>query len=87
MALEDASVAATGGLTLQIGDTSDSFNRLTIGIGDMSAKGLLIHDIDISTQEGATEAVNKIKTAINSVSTSVEFDTHTPREGDIRRCL
>ena len=34
----------------------------------MSAKGLLIHDIDISTQEGATEAVNKIKTAINSVS-------------------
>ena len=68
MALEDASVAAKGGLTLQIGDTSDSFNRLTIGIGDMSAKGLLIHDIDISTQEGATEAVNKIKTAINSVS-------------------
>ena len=55
-------------LTLQIGDTSDSFNRLSVSIQDMHVDSLGIEDLDISTQAGAQSAVDKIKAAINTVS-------------------
>ena len=60
--------AAKGGLTLQIGDTSDSFNQMSVTVGDMHTKGMGIADIDISTQAGAAESVQTIKDAINYVS-------------------
>ena len=66
---ETEAVAASGGLTLQIGDTSDDFNQMTVGIDSMSASSLGVGDIDISTQAGAKAAVDKIKAAINQVST------------------
>lgn len=56
------------GLTLQIGDTSDKFNQLDVAIKDCHTDSLGIADIDISTQEGAAAAVDKIKDAINYVS-------------------
>ena len=59
-----------GGLTLQIGDTADSFNQLTVSVGDMHVKALGIGDIDISNQEGAAKAVETIKNAINTVSST-----------------
>lgn len=64
--------AATGGkgLVLQIGDTSDSYNKLTVSVNDMHTTALGINDVDISTQDGAASAVEKIKTAINSVSST-----------------
>ena len=55
-------------LDLQIGDTADSFNKLSVTVSDMHAKAIGIGDVDISTQEGAAAALDKIKTAINSVS-------------------
>ena len=58
------------GLTLQIGDTADDFNQLTVSVGNMKAKSLGIADVDISTQAGAQAAVSKIKDAINSVSST-----------------
>ena len=58
----------SGGLTLQIGDTSDDFNKLTVGIQDMHTDKLGIDTIDIGTQAGAQAAVDKIKAAINTVS-------------------
>ena len=58
------------GLTLQIGDTADSFNQMTVSVGDMHADALGIADVDISTQAGAQAAVDKIKSAINSVSST-----------------
>lgn len=58
------------GLKLQIGDTADTFNQLTVSVGDMHTKALDIADIDISTQDGATAAIDKIKAAINSVSST-----------------
>ena len=58
------------GLTLQIGDTSEDFNQMTVSVGDMHADALGIADIDISTQAGAQKAVDKIKSAINSVSST-----------------
>ena len=56
------------GLTLQIGDTSDAWNQLKVSVEDMHCAALGIANVDISTQDGAAEAVNVIKEAINSVS-------------------
>ena len=56
------------GLTLQIGDTSDSFNQLNVSINDCHIASLGIDGIDISTQKGAQDAVDVIKEAINYVS-------------------
>ncbi len=58
------------GLTLQIGDTSDPFNQMEVSVGDMHAEALGIADIDISTQKGAQDAVDLIKNAINTVSST-----------------
>ena len=58
------------GLTLQIGDTSDSFNKLTVSVQDMHTKALGIDadNISIASQSAAAAAVDKIKAAINTVS-------------------
>jgi len=70
-AVEGTKPAGSGkGLTLQIGDTAESFNKLTVSVGDMHAKSLGIGGIDISTQEGASAAIDKLKSAINSVSST-----------------
>ncbi|MDY2997034.1 MAG: flagellin [Faecalimonas sp.] len=57
-------------LTLQIGDTSADFNQMNVSVGDMHTDALGIKDIDISNQAGAKAAVDKIKAAINSVSST-----------------
>ncbi len=56
------------GLTLQIGDTADHFNQLTVSIRDMHADSLGISEIDIGSQSGAQAAVDVIRNAINQVS-------------------
>lgn len=63
-------LASGGGLMLQIGDTSDSYNQLELGIADMHVNALDLTSVDISTRDGASSAMSKIKTAINTVSTS-----------------
>ncbi len=55
-------------LTLQIGDTSDSFNQLKVSIKDMHTKALGIDKLSLGTQTGAQAAVSAIKDAINYVS-------------------
>ena len=62
--------SATKGLTLQVGDTNDSYNKVTVSVGDMSAKGLGIDTLDVSTQTAASSSINTIKAAINTVSTN-----------------
>lgn len=62
---------ATGGsLQLQIGDTADSFNQLSVAVGNMNAKSLGIQNISIANQDDAKKAVEKIKNAINIVSST-----------------
>ena len=56
------------GLTLQIGDTADSYNQLKVSLGDMHCKSLKIDGIRIDDQESAARAVDAIKDAINQVS-------------------
>jgi flagellin len=60
----------TGGLTLQIGDTSDSWNQMNVSINDMHTSSLGIDDISISTQADAAKAISVIKDAINYVSST-----------------
>ena len=72
-ATQDIVFSATkngAGLTLQIGDTSEDFNQMTVSVSDMHTVALGIADLDISTQAGAKAAVDKIKSAINSVSST-----------------
>lgn len=67
---DDIDISASSGsaLKLQIGDTSDSYNRLEVAIKDMHASSLGISGLNISTQDGAAAAVDLIKNAINKVS-------------------
>ena len=55
-------------LTLQIGDTSDSFNQLRVGIKDCHVDALALTDMKIGDQDSAAKALDKIKSAINYVS-------------------
>ena len=64
----DSEGTTAGGLSLQIGDTSDSYNKLTVSVGDMHSKMIGVGDVDISSQKGAAEALDKIKQAVNTVS-------------------
>ena len=57
-------------LTLQIGDTADRFNKMKVNVGDMHAKALGIDTLTIADQEGAAKAIQSIKDAINTVSST-----------------
>lgn len=69
------------GLRLQIGDTADDFNQVTVNIRSMDCKGLGIDSINVENQDSAAEAIEKLKNvsgdneygAINIVS-SVRAD-------------
>lgn len=58
------------GLTLQVGDTAANFNQVTVGVPDMSARGLGLDSIDLSTQAGAASALSRINSAIDKVSSA-----------------
>ena len=55
-------------LVLQIGDTSDSFNQLRVGIKDCHVDALGLTDMKIGDQDSVAKALDKIKSAINYVS-------------------
>ncbi len=66
-----APIVGGGGLTLQIGDTADIFNKMSVSVADMSAKGLGLEHlkkVGIMTESAASDAIDTIKTAINTVS-------------------
>lgn len=63
--------AATGeALTLQIGDTADKYNQMNVNVGDMHSKALGIEDLTVANPDGAAAAIQKIKDAINTVSST-----------------
>ena len=67
-ALTNSGKANGEALTLQIGDTSDDFNKLAVSIRATDSEALAIDELDISTQAGAADALDVIKAAINYVS-------------------
>ena len=60
---------ATQGVTLQIGDTSDNFNKISFTLADMDSTSLKINNISIMSATAAGSAISAIKAAINTVST------------------
>ena len=64
------SAGGSSGLTLQIGDTADGFNKINVKVGAMDTSSLDIAGIDIGTATGADSAVKLIKNAINKVSST-----------------
>ncbi len=56
-------------LTLQIGDTSDSFNQLNLAIEDMKSGSLGVKAVTVNNTTNASNAMKTIKDAINKVST------------------
>lgn len=63
---------AQGGslLTFQIGADNTDDQRATLSINDMSAKGLGIDTLSVATQDDAQQAIDTIKNAVNTVSTT-----------------
>ena len=66
--ITNPTISFANNLRLQIGDTSDSFNQLTVDLSDMHTTAMGIDGLDISTQDGAAAAIDVIKNAINYVS-------------------
>lgn len=65
----DKSLGAGEGLTFQIGANGVEDQRLTVNIADMDATSLGVGGLDISKQDDANDAINKIDEAIKTVST------------------
>ena len=67
-----ASVAGTAlpgkALKLQIGDTGEAFNQLSVSIKDCHVAALGLDKMSIADQDGAKAALDQIKSAINYVS-------------------
>ena len=69
----DLTFAAKGdgqGLTLQIGDTAASYNQMAVTVQNCHTAALGIDDLSVAKQEDATSAIQKIKDAINTVSST-----------------
>ncbi|MGE7544924.1 flagellin [Sporosarcina newyorkensis] len=65
--LMNGDLSGTGnGLTFHIG--ANSGQAITLNIGDMTATGLSIDGVDISSQTGANTAITTIQEAIDTVS-------------------
>lgn len=66
-----ATVPPTGtALTLQIGESAETFNKLDVNVGSMKAEALKLDKISIANQDDAATAVGVLKKAINSVSST-----------------
>lgn len=59
-----------GGINLQVGTTNQAYDQVTVSIGDMTAKGLGLDKLDLSTLKGAQSALGKISTALSRVSST-----------------
>ena len=66
----DVTAPTGAALKLQIGDTADSYNKMSVNVGDMHSKALGIDDLTVADQDGAAAAIQKIKDAINTVSST-----------------
>ncbi len=62
--------AKGSGLVLQVGDSNDSFNKVTVNVADLTAEGLGTAGMDVSSQAAAGNSISTIKAAINTVSTN-----------------
>ena len=69
-ASQAVAVSQSAGLKLQVGDTNADFNHVKVSVDNLTAKGLGIDSLDVSSQSEAGKAIDTIKSAINKVSTN-----------------
>jgi flagellin len=60
---------AGGSLQLQVGDSTDAKQKVSVDISSMGSSALGVGGLDVSSQSAATSAIDKLSTAINTVST------------------
>ena len=60
---------AGGSLQLQVGDSTDAAQKVSVDISSMSSSALKVGGLDVSSQSAATASIDKVKDAINTVST------------------
>lgn len=68
-----ATAFAAGGsraLNLQVGDTNDTFNKVSVAVDSMDSIGLGIDTISVEDETQAGNSIQHIKDAINKVSTN-----------------
>jgi len=70
LTVTDGTGTGASGLTLQIGDTNESHQKVTVSVDNLSSDGLGIANLDVSTREAAGDSIQRIKDAINKVSTN-----------------
>ncbi len=63
-----AAPSGSVGLTMQVGDTADTFNKITVLVDNMSSQGIGIADISMLTQDEASAALDAVRSAIEQVS-------------------
>ena len=68
VANENADAKGTS-LELQVGDSTADGQKVSIDIKSMSASALNVKNLNVSTQSTATDAIDSVKDAINTVST------------------
>lgn len=65
----DGTAGAGGSLQLQVGDSTDAAQKVSVDISSMSSSALKVGGLDVSSQSAATASIDKVKDAINTVST------------------
>ncbi len=63
-----AGTSGIGGLTMQVGESDEDYQKITVSVDDMSSSGLGIKNISMATQEASSAALKKINAAIEKVS-------------------
>ncbi|MDR2932013.1 MAG: hypothetical protein LBV27_02795, partial [Oscillospiraceae bacterium] len=63
-----SNAASSSGIVFQVGANGHADQRISFRANDMSAYGLGLHDIDISTVDGANNAMAAIEKAITTVA-------------------
>ena len=63
-----AGAGSGGSLTLQVGDSTDTSQKVSVDISSMSADALQVGSLDVSGQTAASASIDTIKDAINKVS-------------------
>lgn len=65
--------SASNSITIQVGATDTSFDRLTVSLSNLTTgtAGLSISTLDVSTNSDAQSAINSLTSALNTVTTDL----------------
>lgn len=60
--------SGTGSLNLQVGDTNNTYQQVSVNVGKMSSTALAINTVNVGTEAGAKSAISAVNKAIETVS-------------------